>query len=92
MNRAYIGIVTKAGLASLRPENQRTARSLAGIAYLSSLRNAGCWWAAISDATASEVINHISRGDRHEALVAIERSAAFLGPIFPRDVAPILRD
>src|SRR5262249_40141239 len=83
MNRPYIGIITRAGLESLRPELEQTARSEACRAYLTRPLKAGCWWCALSDATAAEVIGHISRGDRRAALVAIDRSEAFLGPIFP---------
>jgi hypothetical protein len=83
MNRPYIGIVTRAGLESLRPEFEQTARSAARRVYESRPFKGGCWWGALSDATAAEVIEHISRGDRHAALVAIDRSAVFLGPILP---------
>jgi hypothetical protein len=86
MNRAYIGIITRAGLESLRPELEHTARSSALRAYRTRPLKAGCWWAALSDATAAEVIGHISRGDRHAALRAIDRSEAFLGPILPGTV------
>jgi hypothetical protein len=83
MNRAYIGIITHAGLESLRPEFEQTARSSARRAYRSRPFRAGCWWAALPDATAAEVLDHISRGDRHGALRAIDCSEAFLGPILP---------
>jgi hypothetical protein len=83
MNRPYIGIFTQAGLESLRPEYEQTARTSARRAYRSRPLRAGCWWGALSDATAAEVLGHIARGDRQAALVAIDRSAAFLGPIFP---------
>ena len=83
MNRPYIGIVTRAGLESLRPEFEQTARSSARRAYQSRPLKAGCWWAALSDVTAAEVLRHISLGDRYGALRAIDRSDAFLGPILP---------
>jgi hypothetical protein len=83
MNRAYIGIITRAGLESLRPEFEQTARSSARRAYRSRPLKAGCWWGALSDATAAEVLGHISRGDRHGALRAIDCSEAFVGPILP---------
>jgi hypothetical protein len=83
MNRAYIGIITRAGLESLRPEDEHTARSSASRAYRSFPRKACCWWGALSDATAAEVLAQVSRGDRHTALRVIDRSAAFMGPIFP---------
>jgi hypothetical protein len=83
MNRAYIGIITRAGLESLRPEHEETARSSARRAYRRRPFNAGCWWGALPDATVAEVTGLISRGDRRAALAAIDRSAAFLGPILP---------
>jgi hypothetical protein len=85
MNRAYIGIITRAGLESLKPEYEQTARSSARRAYRSRSLKAGCWWGALSDTTAAEVLGHISRGDRHAALAVIDHSAAFLGPIFPAE-------
>jgi hypothetical protein len=83
MNRAYIGIVTRSGLESLKPECESTARASAQRAYRSRPLRGGCYWATLADAAAAEVLSHLARGDRHEALAAIDRSAAFVGPILP---------
>jgi hypothetical protein len=83
MHRAYVGIITRAGLESFWLEDEQTARSSASRAYRSRARKAGCWWGALSDAAAAEVLGHVLRGDRQAALVAIDRTAAFLGPILP---------
>ena len=83
MLRPYIAISTRAGLQSLRPECEVTAQCCARRAYQKRrTKPAYCWWASISDATAAEVIRHIAQGDRIAALEVIDRTAAFLGPIF----------
>ncbi len=73
-------------------EGDQTARASARRAYRSRPFKAGCWWAALADATAAEVLGHIARGDRHAALAAVDRAAVCLGPVLPTGTPAGTRD
>jgi hypothetical protein len=84
MIRPYIGTSNRCGLQTLQPENECTARALAGLVGRLRRPLSACWWVNLHDSTAIEVLNHIARGDRLAALLTINREAPHSGPIFPQ--------
>ncbi len=83
MLKAYVGIASKHGLSIFQPERDDTI-SLVRRHIRHSLRRMG-FWAVVNDVEASSIQALFLNGQRHDAMIALERLASQIGPILPGD-------
>jgi hypothetical protein len=86
MLKAYVGIAGPRGLESLLPEAEDASTSPAPRDPSGRSATSIRLWAVLPDDDAREVCRQIRSGDTLAALDTLDRSAACLGPILPRDV------
>lgn len=83
MLKAYVGVMSKEGLAVLQPERDESL-SLVRRTLRSESARVG-FWAVLDDTEARCVQALFTGGLRHEAMMFLDRSAKEMGRILPGD-------
>lgn len=83
MLKAYVGVLSKEGLAVLQPERDDSL-SLIRRSMRCGVDRVG-FWAVLDDAEARRVETLFVGGLRREAMLALDRSARDMGRILPGD-------
>ena len=83
MLKAYVGVLSKEGLAILQPERDESL-SLVRRCLRSDFGRVG-FWAVLDDTEARCVQALFVGGLRHEAMMFLDRSAREMGRILPSD-------
>lgn len=87
MHRHYIGIITQRGLEALVPESDESVRCLHE--WLGSRSRPGiCYWFDMDDQAASELDQHVRRGDTCAAWHALQAHVRFCGPLLQTSSQP----
>lgn len=84
MLKAYVGVMSKEGLAVLQPERDESL-SLVRRSVRSDFGRVG-FWAVLDDTEARCVQALFVGGLRHEAMMFLDRSAKEMGRILPGDL------
>jgi hypothetical protein len=83
MLKAYVGLLSKEGLAVLQPERDESV-SLVRRSMRSDFGRVG-FWAVLDDTEARCVQALFAGGLRHEAMIFLDRSAKEMGRLLPGD-------
>lgn len=83
MLKAYVGVLSKQGLAIFQPERNDTL-TLVRHCVRQGMRRFG-FWAILNDTEAQSIHALFLNGHRREAMIALDQCATEIGPIFPSD-------
>jgi hypothetical protein len=83
MLKAYVGVMSKEGLAVIQPERDESL-SLVRRSLRSEYDRVG-FWAVLDDTEARCVQALVTGGRRREAMIFLDRSAREMGRILPGD-------